>query len=77
MKTKEGTIRFVSVTGMNEGEIPRYAATPTRGDIPKSYGHLVAAVVNHGLTALVFEDSNGAIQFVTMTGETEKELVRE
>ena len=73
----EGTIRFVSVTGMKEGEIARYASTPTRGGIPKSYGHLVAAVVNHGLTALVFEDSNGAIRFVTMTGETEKELVRE
>jgi hypothetical protein len=73
----EGTLRFVSVTGMKEGEMARYETTPTRGGIPKSYGHLVSAVVNHGLTALVFEDSNGVIRFVTMTGETEKELKRE
>lgn len=74
---KEGVIRFVSVTGMKEGEMARYDKTPTHGGIPRSYGHLVAAVVNHGLTALVFEDSNGVIRFVTMTGETEKELKRE
>src|SRR5215813_4893178 len=35
----EGTIRFVSVTGMKEGELPRYEGKPSRGGIPKSYGH--------------------------------------
>ena len=74
---KEGTIRFVSVTGMKEGELPRYDSKPTHGGIPRSYGHLVSAVVNHGLTALVFEDSHGVIRFVTMTGAMEKELRRE
>src|SRR5882672_11349325 len=73
----EGTIRFVSVTGMKEGELARYDSTPTRGGIPKSYGHLVSAVVNHGAVGLIFEDSKGVIRFVTMTGETEKELTRE
>ena len=73
----EGVIRFVSVTGMKEGELARYDSTPTRGGIPKSYGHLVTAVVNHGTVGLVFEDSKGVIRFVTMTGETEKELKRE
>ena len=73
----QGVIRFVSVTGMKEGELARYDKTPTRGGIPKSYGHLVTAVVNHGAVGLIFEDSNGVIRFVTMTGETEKELTRE
>jgi hypothetical protein len=73
----EGTVRFVSVTGMKEGELARYDSLPTRGGIPKSYGHLVTAVVNHGATGLVFEDSKGVIRFVTLTGETEKELTRD
>jgi hypothetical protein len=72
----EGVIRFVSVTGMKEGELARYDTTPTHGGIPKAYGHLVSAVVNHGMTALVFEDVNGVIRFVTLTGATEGELTR-
>ncbi len=73
----EGTVRFVSVTGMKEGELARYDSTPTHGGIPRSYGHLVTAVVNHGAVGLIFEDSKGVIRFVTMTGVTEKELTRE
>jgi hypothetical protein len=73
---REGVIRFVSVTGMKEGELARYDTTPTHGGIPRSYGHLVSAVVNHGATALVFEDANGVIRFVTLTGVTEGELTR-
>ena len=73
----DGTIRFVSVTGMKEGELARYDETPVRGGIPKSYGHLVSAVVNHGATGLVFEDDKGVIRFVTLTGVTESELTRE
>jgi len=72
-----GTIRFVSVTGMKEGELARYDQTPAKGGIPKAYGHLVAAVVNHGQTGLVFEDAKGVIRFVTLTGVTEGELTRE
>ncbi len=73
---KEGVIRFVSMTGMKEGELARYDQTPTHGGIPKSYGHLVAAVVNPLGTGLVFEDSAGVIRFVTITGKKEGELVR-
>lgn len=73
----DGTIRFVSVTGMKEGELARYDTKPEHGGIPRAYGHLVAAVVNHGATALVFEDVKGTIRFVTMAGVTEKELSRE
>jgi hypothetical protein len=73
----EGTIRFVSVTGMKEGELARYDQTPTHGGIPKSYGHLVSAVVNNGATGLIFEDAKGVIRFVTLTGATESELTRE
>jgi hypothetical protein len=72
----EGVIRFVSVNGMKEGELARYDQTPTRGGIPKSYGHLITAVVNNGATGLVFEDAEGVIRFVTLTGVTERELTR-
>jgi hypothetical protein len=72
----EGVIRFVSMTGMKEGELARYDQTPTHGGIPKSYGHLVGAVVNPTGTGLVFEDSAGVIRFVTITGKEEGELSR-
>jgi len=73
---KDGTIRFVSMTGMKEGELARYDEAPTHGGIPKSYGHLVSAVVNNGSTGLIFEDGNGVIRLVTITGATEAELSR-
>jgi len=72
----EGVIRFVSMTGMKEGELARYDQTPTHGGIPKSYGHLVGAVVNPTGTGLVFEDAAGVIRFVTITGKEEGELTR-
>jgi hypothetical protein len=71
-----GVIRFVSMTGMKEGELARYDQTPTQGGIPKSYGHLVAAVVNSEGTGLIFEDSEGVIRFVTIAGKKEGELTR-
>ncbi len=74
---KDGTIRFVSMTGMKEGELARYDQTPTQGGIPKSYGHLVAAVVNPDGTGLVFEDAQGTIRFLTITGKVEGELTRQ
>jgi hypothetical protein len=73
----EGVIRFVSVTGMKEGELARYDTTPIHGGIPRSYGHLAGAVVNNGATGLIFEDAKGVIRFVTLSGVTERELVRE
>lgn len=76
MEGGDGTIRFVSMTGMKEGELARYEGEPTHGGIPKSYGHLVGAVVNPKGTGLVFEDSAGAIRFVTITGKMEGELTR-
>jgi len=72
----QGVIRFVSVTGMKEGELARYDQAPTRGGIPKSYGHLVSAVVNPEGTGLIFEDSEGVIRFVTIAGKKEAELTR-
>jgi hypothetical protein len=73
----EGVVRFVSMTGMKEGELARYDKTPTHGGIPKSFGHLVTAVVNPDGTGLVFEDSAGTIRFVTITGVKEGELTRD
>jgi hypothetical protein len=75
-ESSDGTIRFVSVTGMKEGELARYDSTPARGGIPLSYGHLAGAVVNNGNTGLIFEDSDGVIRFVTLTGKVESELSR-
>jgi hypothetical protein len=72
----QGVIRFVSITGMKEGELARYDQTPTHGGIPKSYGRLVTAVVNPDGTGLIFEDSEGVIRFVTITGKKEGELTR-
>jgi len=71
-----GVIRFVSITGMKEGELARYEQTPVHGGIPKAYGRLVTAVVNSEGTGLVFEDSEGVIRFVTIAGKTEGELTR-
>jgi hypothetical protein len=72
----QGVIRFVSINGMKEGELARYDQTPIRGGVPKSYGHLVTAVVHDGATGLIFEDAAGAIRFVTLAGVTERELTR-
>jgi hypothetical protein len=72
----QGVIRFVSITGMKEGELARYDQTPTQGGIPKSYGRLVTAVVNSEGTGLIFEDSDGVIRFVTIAGKKEGELTR-
>jgi len=72
----QGVIRFVSITGMKEGELARYDQIPTHGGIPKSYGRLVTAVVNSEGTGLIFEDSEGIIRFVTITGKKEGELTR-
>src|SRR3984957_90929 len=36
----QGVIRFVSVTGMREGELARYDQTQIHGGVPKMYGHL-------------------------------------
>jgi len=72
----EGTIRFVSMTGMKEGELVRYDKTPTHGGLPKSYGHLVTAVVNSEGTGLVFEDSQGLVRLVSIAGQPEGELTR-
>src|SRR5580704_16667373 len=71
-----GVIRFVSITGMKEGELARYDQTPTHGGVPKAYGHLIGAVVNPKGTGLIFEDSQGVIRFLTITGKVEGELVR-
>jgi hypothetical protein len=72
----EGVIRFVAMTGMKEGELARYDKVSEHGGIPKAYGHLVTAVVNPEGTGLVFEDSDGVIRFVTITGKMEGELTR-
>jgi len=73
---KDGTIRFVSMNGMKEGQLERYDQTPTHGGIPRAYGHLIAAVVNPKGTGLVFEDAQGVIRFLTVDGHVESELTR-
>ncbi len=72
-----GIIRFVSMTGRKEGELARYDQAPTHGGIPKSYGHLVTAVVDSKGTELILEDKAGVIRFVTITGAKQAELRRD
>lgn len=73
---EDGTIRFVSMNGMKEGQLERYDQTPTHGGIPRAYGHLIAAVVNPKGTGLVFQDDQGTIRFLTVDGKVESELTR-
>lgn len=72
-----GVLLFIagSVAGNLKSHVV-HAQAPTRAGIPKSYGHLVAAVVNPNGTGLVFEDSSGVIRLVTMTGQLEGEFTR-
>ena len=46
-------------------------------DTTPTYRHLVTAVVNNGASGFAFEDANGVIRFVTLTGVIEGELVCE
>jgi len=53
-----------------------YASTPIHGTIPKSYGRLAAAIADQIGTGLIFEDNDGVIRFVSVTGMKEGELPR-
>jgi len=53
-----------------------YASAPIHGTIPKSYGRLAAAIADQIGTGLIFEDDNGVIRFVSVTGMKEGELAR-
>jgi len=59
-------------------------ATPARaasyktmhGVVPKSYGRLVTAIADSIGTGIIFEDENGVIRFVSVTGMKEGQLAR-
>jgi hypothetical protein len=51
-------------------------ATVRHGTIPKTYGRLVTAIPDQIGTGLVFEDNDGVIRFVAVTGMKEGELAR-
>ena len=53
-----------------------YASAPIHGTIPKSYGRLAAAIADQIGTGLIFEDNDGVIRFVSVTGMKEGELQR-
>ena len=53
-----------------------HANAPIHGNVPKSYGRLVAAIPDRIGTGLIFEDSEGVIRFVSVTGMKEGELPR-
>jgi len=53
-----------------------YASAPIHGTIPKSYGRLAAAIADQIGTGLIFEDNEGVIRFVSVTGMKEGELAR-
>jgi len=72
-----GVLLFVAgyVIGGSRMDVA-YAQAGRHAGLPKSYGHVVSAVVTPGGTSLVLEDSQGTIRFVTMTGEVEGVLER-
>jgi hypothetical protein len=53
-----------------------HASGPIRANVPKSYGRLVTAIPDQIGTGLIFEDSNGVIRFVSVTGMKEGQLER-
>lgn len=53
-----------------------HAAAPIHGSIPKKYGHLAAAIADEIGTGLIFEDDDGVVRFVAVTGRKEGELKR-
>lgn len=53
-----------------------YAKAPMHGSVPKSYGRLVTAIGDSIGTGIIFEDSEGRIRFVSITGMKEGELGR-
>ena len=63
------------VTGSRHATVV-HAASVTHGKVPKSYGKLVAAIPDQIGTGLVFEDKDGVIRFVAVTGMKEGELGR-
>jgi len=46
------------------------------GVVPKSYGRLVTAIADSIGTGIIFEDENGVIRFVSVTGMKEGQLAR-
>jgi hypothetical protein len=53
-----------------------FADGPIHGTIPKSYGRLAAAIADQIGTGMIFEDKDGVIRFVSVTGMKEGELAR-
>lgn len=53
-----------------------HAKAPSQGMVPKSYGRLVTAIADQIGTGLIFEDDQGVIRFVAVTGMKEGELKR-
>lgn len=53
-----------------------WADGPIRASVPKTYGRLVAAIADSIGTGLIFEDSDGVIRFVSVTGMREGRLAR-
>lgn len=49
---------------------------PMHGTVPKSYGRLATVIADSIGTGLIFEDSDGVIRFVSVTGMKEGELKR-
>ena len=60
----------------NRSATVAYAGAPTHGTVPKTYGRLVTAIADQIGTGLVFEDNEGVVRFVAMTGMKEGELAR-
>jgi len=59
-----------------QGTSVAHADTLIRATVPKSYGRLAAVIADSIGTGLIFEDAEGIIRFVSVTGMKEGELKR-
>ncbi len=60
----------------NRNATVAYARTTMHGTVPKSFGRLVTAFADSIGTGLAFEDDDGVIRFVSITGMKEGQLGR-
>ena len=72
-----GVLLFLSgvIVGGSNSKVA-YAKAPKQGHVPKSYGRLATALADSIGVGLVFEDDNGVVRFVSITGMKEGELQR-
>lgn len=71
-----GLLFFIAGYTVGNRGTPVARAASSEGVVPKSYGRLVTAIPDQIGTGLVFEDKDGVVRFVSVTGMKEGQLAR-